>query len=735
MKLPFLDNKPKIEYFLSLILRDDKINAFILEKDSEVIKIVNSQEETFSDSLDKTNFEELLDAADKVVSQAENELDLPKEVQRTIFGLKESWVKDGKMKPEHLQILKKLSDSLGLVPIGFLTISEAVVSFLQKEEGAPPSAIFIDVGKNIVTVSSVRAGKVIEVKTAEIHQTPVFTVDTLLKHFEVVEILPAKVVLLNEDEELVQEFISHQWSKSLPFLHLPQIISLQSDSIGKAYAIGLANQTGAKVIDEFAAEPEPQVIEQKEKVKIESEPAQEPAEKIESNVEYVSASDFFGFTNKDVAQTPPPKTEVENVEPAVFEEVPEEAAMSETQKQLLPAQILVVLPKIKKFLFGLFERIKGLNLPSRIPARDRRLIYIALPLLLILFLIAYYLFFLKANVKIFINPKVAQKSQDIIFSTTASDFKKDTIKADFVQASEDGTGTVPATGKKETGDKAKGTVNVFNFSNNKVTLPAKSKLTSSNNLGFLTTTDITIASRSADLPGKTSANVEAEKFGTEYNLPSSTSFTSSNSDISAKNDNPFSGGTKKEIQVISKDDVAKVQEDLIKNLENKAKSDIKEKLDPSKDLLPNFIDESLDKKSLDKDVDQEAKNVILTGTVSFKSLSYDRNEFFKFLKMVFGENQSIDKNNLELSFDDLKKISENDVSAKMDVKVKIIPAIDEIGLAKNISGKSFDKAKSEILKVPQIGDVSIKFSPNFGFLPKILPRFYKNIKIVILEND
>jgi len=759
--IPFFEKKEKVEYFISLVFRDEKLNSFVFEQKASVIKIVNSQEEFFVDSLDKTSFEELLDASDKIISQAEDELDLPIEIQKTVFGLKETWVKDAKIKKEYLDVLKRLSNSLGLIPVGFLTISEAVVSLLQKEEGAPPSAILVDVGKNSLTVSLVRAGKVIEAKTAEIHQTPVFTVDTLLKHFAAIEILPSKVVLLNEDEELVQGFISHQWSKSLPFLHLPQIVSLQNDSIGKAFVIGIANQTGAEVLMEF--EPSPpasdsedrggtafeETDEHKEQLDqnpiTEPEPIEpgEPIEPVESQIQFINSPDYFGFTNKDVADSQPPKTEkVENVESQVFEEIPEEVKLEETQKQTLPADLFVVLPKIKNFLIQLLSRIKkiSLRLSQDFPIKNRGILFLAAPLLVLLLLIVYYFFYLSANVKIFVKPRIVEKNQDIVFSTTSSDFKNNTIKGDFVLATEDGTSSTNATGTKETGDKAKGTVTIFNSTDTTVTFPAASKLISSNNLTFLTLDKATIASQSGDVfssktPGKTNVNVESLNFGTENNLPSGTKFSiGSNSLIAAKNDNPFSGGTKKEITVISKDDIAKVQNDLIKSLEEKAKNDIKGKLAAGLDLLPNFTSESLDKKSLDKEADVEAKTVTLTGTVSYETLSYDKNEFLFFLKTIFSQDQSIDRDNVILSFENLKK-SGGQVSAKMNVKVKIIPKIDIQSLSKKITGGSFVKAKNELTAIDQVKDVEIKFSPNIGFLPKNLPRISKNIKIIILEND
>ena len=757
MNLPFLKQKPNTEYFISLVFRDDRVSVFVFEKENDVIKIINSQEEIFSESLDKTSYDDLLDAADKVISQAEDELNLSIEIQKTIFGLKESWVKDGKIKPENLETLKKLSDNLGLIPIGFLTIPEAVVSLLQKEEGAPPSAILVDVGQDSVTVSSVRAGKVIEIKSAEIHQSPVFTVDTLLKHFQVVEILPAKIVLLNEDEELVQEFISHQWSKSLPFLHLPQIVSLESDSIAKAYAIGLANQTGAEVKNDSFEPSSPAERNEEEDGRPAATATEEETEdreqisgeeQVKSNIEYVDTPDFFGFSNNDVANTPPPAPEVENVKAEVFEEVPEEVELKETEKQLIPAQIMVVLPKIRNLVFSLLSKIKDFvfNFQGKVPVNDKKIIYIALPLILILLFIIYYLFFLKADVRIFVNSKVAEKQENIVFSTTGSDFKNDTLKASFVSVSEDGTATDPATGKKQTGDKAKGTVTIFNQLSSDQTIPSGTiiKSQTSTPLEFTLDNGVTIpavATHSADVastPTTQTVTVTASTFGTEYNLPSGTKFTVGNynsGDVVAKNDNPFSGGTTKDIQVVSSDDVSKVESDLIKNLEDKARSDIKSKLDPSSDVLPNFLDESIDKKDFDKNVDDEAKSVTLKGTVSFTGISYNRDEFINFLKTVFGENQSIDKNNIEVSFDNLTKSSDSEASAKMNIKVKITPDIDIASLKKRIANQTFIKAKNEITGMDQVTNAEIKFSPNLFFLPKTLPRLPNNITITVVEND
>ncbi len=746
--LPFLEKKEKPQYFLSLIFRTDKLDAFVFQELGKTIKVVSEQEEFFQDSLEKADFEEILDVSDKVISAAEDELNLTTEVSKTIFGLKDSWVENGKIKKEYLDILKKLCESLGLTPVGFLTIPEAVVGLLQEEEGAPPSAILVDVSKNRVNVSLVKAGKIVEAKSSEIHETSVFTVDTLLKHFEVSEILPSKIVLLSEDEDLVQEFISHQWSKSLPFLHLPQITNLLPGFMGKAFVLGIATQMGAQVRDEFEAPSEEPIPaqpnieqEQAEEEKVEVSPVEEKKE----TIEYLPA-EYFGFMEgKDVGKVPPPQPKVETNEEteAVIEEIPEEVKLEE-ENRILPATFLaVILPKVKKSLSAiskLFKTIPISKVSSRIPFGLRNIFILAAFVFFLLLVTFYYFLGLKANVTLGIKPQIIEKSQDITFSSS-SNFANNTIKGDLVSVSEDGTASTNATGKKETGDKAKGTVTVFNSSITTITFPAQTIITSntSTKLNFLTTAKVTVASRSADVPptaGTAIVNVEAEKFGTEYNLPSGTKFLSisGNSDVSAKNDNPFSGGTKKEITAVSKDDLNKLQNDLQKQLEGKAKDDINKKLSQGKSLLSDFVNVSFDKKDFDKNVDDEASKVNLKATLSFQTISYDKKELLDYIKATFQGNTTIDEGNVEISFENIKLKNNNDVSAKMKLKAKIIPSIDKESLAKEISGKSFTSAANRLKNIPQVVDVKIKFSPNIPLLPKFLPRIPKNIRIIILEN-
>lgn len=734
--IPFLEKKEKPEYILSLVLRNEKANAFIFEKVSGQISVISENEEYFENSIETATLEELLDVCDKAISSAEESLPQNLEVQKTIFGLKETWILDNKIKKEHLGKLKKISSDLGLSPIGFLTIPEAIVNLIQKEEGAPPSAILADIGKKYVTVSLVRAGRIIESKTSEIHESPSFTVDTLLKHFEAPEILPSRVIILNGEEDLAQEFITHTWSKSLPFLHLPQTINLPENFLGRAFIYGVANRMGAIVKEDF---------EDKEALEIE-QITEAPVEET-SKAEYLgSATEYFGFLEeKDVAKTPLPKPQDEAIPEEIIkeeiEEIPQELKEKETKGDLLPSVLLLTLPRIKKILNNFILYLKKLTLPSFLNFGNKKIILFPIILLTILFLLlAFYILFLTADVVLSFEPKVVEKDQTITFSTSRpSDFKANIIRGELLSTSQDGTDSTSATGKKEIGERAKGTVTLYSRLAGGRTFPEGTTITGANNLQFTLDKEIKVGSASADASGPPiteKVSVTGKQIGKESNLPSDTKFTVGSfnqSDIVAKNDNPFSGGTKKEITVISKNDIEKLLEDLPKQLEEKAKEDIRKKVSSGKEILNKFITTSIDKKSFDKNPGDEAKSVTLSGTVSFQTLSYNKNDLLEFsLNLFDSSDAAINKGNLEVSVLDIKT-KEGDIETKLKIKAKILPKIDSENLRKKIAGKSFKDAEDELFKLNQISDVRISFSGNFKFLPKILPRIPGNIKIIILE--
>src|SRR3990172_9782814 len=100
--LPILTKKKQSEYFLSLVLRDEKASAVVFEEIDGKVNVVGEHVEPFKTSIEEATEEELLDIVDRAVSTAEKNLPEGVESNKTIFGVKESWIEEGKIKKEYL---------------------------------------------------------------------------------------------------------------------------------------------------------------------------------------------------------------------------------------------------------------------------------------------------------------------------------------------------------------------------------------------------------------------------------------------------------------------------------------------------------------------------------------------------------------------------------------------------------------------------------------------------------
>lgn len=773
MKLPFIESlfgkKEKKEYFLALLLRDEKVTAVIFEELAGKVRVVGKNEVLLNVSLEEATPDEWLEAFDKAISAAEETMPEDTETQKTIFGVKETWVEDTKIKKEYLLRLKKASDTLGLLPIGFLVIHEAIAHLLQEEEGAPVSGILIEIGQKHTTVSLLRAGRVIETKRTASEDNVAEITDRILHHFTNYEVLPSRVLVLSDkhdNEKLSQSFISHRWSKSLPFLHVPQITILPKNFDAKAVLSGAATQMGF----EFLSDPKQHPATHKTELDIQEEATfpessgplrksvsatDEPKEE-EENFGFIKNTDIRINTTKhkeekNLAETDEPRVEIQQkeselLETAFSEEITKPAFQAtenesgnhyqQTQKKsviaILTLGISSALKISKKFL-----HFPKLNYHET--KKKKLIILLSVFFITILAVFISYIFFIKATVNILIEPKIVEEKQDITFSTkTPTEVEKKTIIAQTIEINKTGKTTRKATGKKEIGEKAKGNITIYSNLTREQTFNKGALITSSNNLVFVLDETVKVASVSGASDGQKTvkAQVIARDIGKESNLPSGVKFTVASfnaSEVEAKNDSAFSGGTKKEVTVVSKNDIASAIEELTNTLEDGAKQEMAEKTDNENKILPFITDTSFSQSDLDKKVDEEASSFTISGTVTYETLTYQESDMQQFVKNILNKDidpdLTLDTTTYELQ--DTKKSKNNDITSTILAKAYLLPKLEKEKLAKNITGKSFADIKTIIEKNPQIKNVEIKLQPNIPFLPKIMPRFSENITINI----
>lgn len=789
LPIPFLaTKKDDHEYYLALLLTDEKASAVILQEIEGKIKILSTHEEFFSSPIEEASLEELIDAVDKTISRAEEILPPKVETHKTVFGVKESWVEQEtkKIKKEHLAKLKKVCDALDLSPIGFMVTTEAISHLMQEEDGAPFSAILAEVGRKLVTVTLIRGGRILEAFQGQITHSPAETVDTLLKHFTI-EVLPARIVIVHSDtsEHLSQQFVSHQWSKSLPFLHVPQVTILQKGFDARAVTFGAAAQMGFEVlgVGTHAAKPiEPPDEIDEEKPLSHTEEPDAPEEKPfvpdpleeEAPAAALMSGDNFGFvTGEDIATQKPHHTEphhekhpIEKTHHEKPHEHPHHPA-HHTEKHIpeVPAHVTMhhkrEVPDFEEDLpipreheashkpkMGMpkiaLPSLKGVKLPE---FGNKKKLIIPLAIFGALLLGAgglyfYYLSHVKANVLLTVKPKMVNETATVTFSTdSSSDFSKNILAVKSIVVSVDGQASTDATGKKDVGEKAKGTVTVYNNDNEKTTLSSGTEIKSNNGVIFTLDKDISIASQSGDVfsgtkPGTTTVGVTAKDIGPDSNLPSGTKFAiGGDTTLAAKNDNAFSGGSKKSVTVISKEDIAKLKTTLPKSLESKAKETISQETEGDETVLPVLTGSTLSKSTFDKAIGDEAKKVTLKATVSFTGMAYKNADLTNFaeatLKNKYSDNISFADNSIKAAVQGTKAKDEDAVEGTLDIQGGLLPNINSDDVVKDLDGKSLKDAELLLSDLPQVADSNITFSPNIPLLPLIMPQLPKTISVEI----
>ncbi len=811
MKLPFsltFGKKEIKNHFLALLFQDEKIGAVVFEETAGTIQVISHAEEHFTSSLEEAPFDELLDIIDKAVSTAEGTLNEGIQTEKTVFGVKQEWISEGKIKKDYLIRLKKVCDELQLQPIGFLVFTEAIIHLLQKEEGAPVSAILVETGKKLIDISIIRAGRIVANKKIPFTTPVPHAVDEALKQFNDIEIFPSRIILFDSDnnEKLSQSFIHHSWSKSLPFLHMPQVTILPQGFDTKGVLYGTATQMGFEVSDVDFRTPiktiapqhdkktfipqtdirdnleNPETLqqtgalqkeEQLEEEVLGNKPHNDPEFAIQTSDDMILhdsvSADYFGFIkNGDITNETKlgKKTHFTiNAPSAIIDqaiaEIPEEVKDDETELNKpdggLPVNSMLLFDGIKKgianikdnFSFQKFfqkKRRTSIGQPketiSTAKSFPKRLLILPLLLILIIAGFVWYVTAVAANVIITVSPKVLEDKEQVTFAVGgSSDNSKNIIAASDIQVQEQGTLSQDATGTKAVGTPAKGSITIFSIFTNSTNIPQGTKLTSDNGLVFTLTNAVNVGSFSGDIsdPPVTISNVSvtANDIGPNYNLPSGTKFTINGLDkgsISAKNDAAFSGGTQQNITVVSQKDEDALVSNLTKNLETKAQTDISNTAGNDKVVLPFFTKEEVTKKTFSKNVGDQAKSVSLDATITYHSASYTKNDLQSFSQSIFQgkipSNSTLSPNGIQATVSDPKNDNQS-FRGSLDMKASFLPKLDTQTITQDITGKSFNQAQSIIQKYPQVSNVAIQLQPNIPFLPKLLPRFSKNIHVSI----
>lgn len=725
--------KNEREFFLTLYIKPYSVGAVLLEKKGRNLLVVSSYESSLSSHVDTLSPQELLEYSDKAISSIENSIPQARDVEKTIFALPTHWVEDAKIKRDHLLSLKKITDDLSLVPIGFLISTEAIVHALQEKEGAPLSAILIEIINDQLFLSLVKQGKILEEDRATIQESAIATSEHLLHTLKAAEVLPSRILLIesSQNDKKQQVFVSHTWAKSIPFLHIPQVEVLDKVFELEAVIKGVADQLGLELLMEGFPVESAQIHEEKSEIE--------------------NDEDFGFMKEKDLSTMPkeelhtesdvvPLKNEDEVIDPTITsrEEHSESGheSFEKNADRVMEKNEVEEKPVYKKkgTKFGI-PVIGGMT--GVLSGIIRRPGLVTIPIVgigvVVLAWFVYTSFLVKTTIAIYAKVQDVELNDIVSLSENVGD--EETLP--LMKFTEEDTGdvSIQTTGEKESGEKAKGEITVFNKTEKEKSFSKGTVIVGTNKLEFVTTEDITVASTAAFSTEFTSKKVkiEAKTFGKEYNLPSKTNFEFKefpSSSYFARNDQALSGGTVKTSQVVSEEDVKSLEKELVDSLEKKAKESVQAKLSSSQKLISAPLEVDTSESEVSNKVGDEVDEVSISGKVAITLGAYDEKDMETLVRTLKRDDvpndYEIDSSHSSLSLEDIE-VEGGEVSAKLSGKAVFQPKIEVEKLRKEVSGKTVNGAVKSISSIPGVSEVQIKQNITLPILGSFISRNPKNV--------
>ncbi|MBI3342287.1 hypothetical protein HY024_04145 [Candidatus Curtissbacteria bacterium] len=558
LKNPFEKKQDTHEDYLALTITPTTVIATIWNFSNDEVNVIATAERNFGSP--ETIVHEAAVAIDKAAEKSSTD------VNKVVFGLSSSWFENGKIKDSAAQMLKNLTNDLELEAQAFVTIAIAINHLLKAEESITPQALLIGNFNDFTEVHLVKNNEVIATKTAsgEVTTHKIIKLVNDLKQEN--DNLPAKIIIFGQDPQQVAQKLEGAKLEEL-FVHPPRIDIFSNELLAKSVAFAQA----ADILGR-----DPQLKNQKpQEIKKDSE-----TEAVPAITGFIEGEDVLKMQEEAEIPLPPPPPEPK-VEPVYQEPLdPHNYAVEIGQSDNLQMPQHRPAPKPSRKL------IPSFSLPKLIPSFKFSLKKIAIAagviiLLAIVGTIVAGQTLTAAQVVIKANAKTqSEQFSAKVVTGSSGDIEKGEIPGQIVVGSAQNSQKAVATGSKKTGTNAKGQVTIQNWVKEEKTFPSGTELITKDGLKFTIDNEVKAATGSAHPPGEVTVGATAKDVGPAYNISSGQDLSIVGFDefyYSAKTNTTFTGGDQKQITVVSKDDVAKLEKSLTDSLIEKAKQDLESK--------------------------------------------------------------------------------------------------------------------------------------------------------------
>ncbi len=371
------------------------------------------------------------------------------------------------------------------------------------------------------------------------------------------------------------------------------------------------------------------------------------------------------------------------------------------------------------------EKGKGLKVPNFDLFRSRLGLGITAVVLLILFFIVGGKILPSATITLQTTSDPVSASVNLITSATASklDLKNNIIPAQLKTTSQSATKQVTATGQKNLGSKASGSVSLSAGPCGPTvpsSVPAGSAVTTAG-LTYITQSDTSfspsVSGGSCSFRSASSTPIKAQSGGSNYNVSSATFTVAGRSDVSGTGS--ASGGTDKTVTVLSQSDVDNAVKDVTANGSQDLTDKFKQKLSGSGlYVLDSTLKTGKAQITASPAVGQQASSSTVTIKVPYTVLTVTQDDLKKAITDAL--NKEIDTKHQRLSTTDVLKDADVTVqsqgsptkaSLSVTESTTAVPQLDEASVKAQAEGKKTGEIHDQLINLPGIKDVQVSLSP------------------------
>lgn len=313
------------------------------------------------------------------------------------------------------------------------------------------------------------------------------------------------------------------------------------------------------------------------------------------------------------------------------------------------------------------------------------------------------------------------------------------LSGDHLEQTAEATSEVTATGTKDLGTKAQGSATLENRLGQGVKLSSGTTLVGSGQT-FKTKSDVTIPAATASVdasgavvvtPGRSETAIEAAAAGEGGNVAAATAFTVQDAGstvqdkVSASAKGALTGGTSKQVTVVSDDDLAKAktaaEEQAAKQAGDQASSSIGDKR-----LLENASRVTIVKQEANAAVGDERSSVSQTVGVKYEAIVFDdvsfRAALTKQVESALGPDRMVVVGSDDASTSAVESAdwSAGTFIVTNHVNTRVSPRLDEGTLTSLLKGRSVQEAQRVLKSQSTIARASITIRPSW--LPRLPSR-------------